>query len=152
MFKDEPGLPPELAFLGCRTLWGVMETLSNAMGLWLHVTMETDNGLPMASDLVVASVCALRYCAGATYNPAEGSPRGGPSFCLIVPGGRRKIVSQRKRKRRKGTENKIKQKHMNKSFWKSPKCVFAFLGPCVLCCICSRISSWGFYLDIITFS
>lgn len=71
--------------------------------------METEHGLLMVNDLVIAFVYALTYCAEVIYNLMEGSPRKGPPFCLIVPWGKEKNFAPKKRGLRQGKKNKMKQ-------------------------------------------
>ena len=129
-----------------------METPSNVICLCLHVAIETEHGLLMVNDLVIAFVYALTYCAEVIYNLMEGSPRKGPLFCLIVPWGKEKNFAPKKR------GDKERKNETNKNTWIEPSenhlpnAFLPCLGPCVLCFICSQNLFWVFYVVIIIFS
>lgn len=83
IFK-EAWLAPEPALFGCEMMGHIMETSSYVICLWLHVVMETEHGVFIVNDLVIAFICALNYCAEVIYNLMEGSPRRGILFFLII--------------------------------------------------------------------
>lgn len=86
-----------------------MEISSSGICLWLHVAMETEHGLFMVNDLVIAFIYALSYCAKVIYNPMEGSSRRGALLRLIVLCRKQRNSSPRKRKEER-KKKKVTQK------------------------------------------